>query len=406
MTAADQTVADQTPADPTADSAAAAPAAEPDVAPRRALIILLGAIGDVVRALPLLGRIRRAWPDAHLAWAVEPKSQAVLEGHPWVDELIVYDRGRAPFSFLPFLLRVRAGRFDLTLDLQRHLKSGVVAIASGARVRVGFDRSNGKEFNHLFSTRRIAPQPPMRLKLMQYQGFGDALGLAPAPVEFGLAASEAERARAAAMLKDAPRPLLGVILGSSWPSRIYFPDSIAAVIRAMAAPRDGSPGLYPVLIGSGRDEVALAGQVVTNLAGAPALNLAGRTGLRDLVAIFAECAAAFGPDSGPMHIAAAAGCPVVSLWGATASERSAPWGFADLALSGAIPCHPCYLRECPIGRECMRRIAPADVALALRRALEAPRPIRAPADERPRPLPSAPQAGPAIRPARHGQERP
>ena len=136
------------------------------------------------------------------------------------------------------------------------------------------------------------------------------------------------------------------------------------------------------------------------------LNLAGRTGLRDLVAIFAECAAAFGPDSGPMHIAAAAGCPVVSLWGATAPERSAPWGFADLALSGAIPCHPCYLRECPIGRECMRRIAPADVAAAIRRALAAARPIGALPDDRLRPPPSASEAGSAVQPARQGQERP
>ena len=407
------TAADQTAADPTAESATPASPAESVAAPRRVLIVLLGAIGDVVRALPLLGRLRRAWPAAHIAWAVEPKSQAVLEGHPWLDELIVYNR-RAPLSFLPFLVRVRAGHFDLTLDLQRHLKSGVVSVASGASVRVGFDRSNGKEFNHLFSTRRIAPQPPMRLKLMQYQGFGDALGLAQAPVEFGLAASAAERARAAAMLEGAPRPRLAIILGSSWPSRIYFPDAIAAVIREMAVAREGCPALFPVLIGSGRDEVALADQVVANLAGAPTrnppvlnlpvLNLAGRTGLRDLVAIFGECAAAFGPDSGPMHIAAAAGCPVVSLWGATAPERSAPWGFADLALSGAIPCHPCYLRECPIGRECMRRIAPAEVAAALRRALAAPRANRALADDPSRPLPPASEAGGAIQPARQSQE--
>lgn len=405
------TAADQTAADPTAESVVFTFQAEPGNTPRRVLIVLLGAIGDVVRALPLLGRIRRAWPSAHIAWAVEPKSQAVLEGHPWLDELIVYDRRRAPFSFLPFLLRMRAGHFDLTLDLQRHLKSGVVSIASGASVRVGFDRSNGKEFNHLFSTMQIAPQPPMRLKLMQYQGFGDALGLAPAPVEFGSVASDAERARVAAMLKGAPRPLLAVILGSSWPSRIYFPDSIAAVIREMAAARGESPALLPVLIGSGRDEVALAEQVIANLARTPGLNppilnLAGRTGLRDLVAIFAECAAAFGPDSGPMHIAAAAGCPVVLLWGATAPERSAPWGFADLALSGAIPCHPCYLRDCPVGRECMRRIAPSEVAAAIRRALAMPRAIRALADDLPRSLPPPLEAGRAVQPARHGQEHP
>jgi heptosyltransferase I len=350
-------------------------------APRRVLIVLLGAIGDVIRALPLLGRIRRAWPQAHIAWAVEPKAQAVLEGHPWLDELIIYDRRRAPWSFVPFLARLRAGRFDLALDLQRHLKSGVASLASGAGVRLGFDRANGKELNHLFSTRHIAPQPPMRLKLLQYQAFGDALGIPPVPVEFGLASTAAERAHAAKLLADAPAPLLAVIVGSSWPSRLYFGDSIAAVIRELCGPRDGCPALFPVLIGSGRDEAAMAEEVGAHLIGVRKLNLVGRTGLRDLVAIFAECAAAFGPDSGPMHLAAAVGCPVVSLWGATAAERSAPWGFDHLALSGEIPCHPCYLRDCPIGRECMRRIAPQDVAAAIRRAITAAHRVRPAAAE-------------------------
>src|ERR1035441_10706708 len=97
-----------------------------------------------------------------------------------------------------------------------------------------------------------------------------------------------------------------------------------------------------------------------HLDGVPALNLAGRTSLRDLIAIFPECAVAFGPDSGPMHIAAAVGCPVVSLWGATAAARSAPWGFAELAISGAIPCQPCYLRseERRVGKECRSRWSP------------------------------------------------
>src|SRR6202790_1850946 len=131
-------------------------------APKRVLIILLGAIGDVVRALPLLGRMRRAWPQAHIAWAVEPKSQPIIEGHPWLDQLIVYDRRHAPWSFLPFLRRVRAAHFDLVVDLQRHLKSGIVGMVSGARDRVGFAAANTKEFNHRFTTRQIERQPNMR----------------------------------------------------------------------------------------------------------------------------------------------------------------------------------------------------------------------------------------------------
>jgi heptosyltransferase-1 len=344
-------------------------AAEPPTNPKRILIILNGAIGDVVRALPLLGRIRRGFPNAHIAWAIEPKSAPILEGHPWLDATILYDRSRAPWSFAPFLKRVHDGRFDLAIDLQRHLKSGIISMVSGARERIGFSAENTKELNHWFSTRRIEPQPEMRLKLLQYQAFGDALGLPPTPIEFGLEASPAERGRSRELLKDAPRPLLGVILGSSWPSRIYFPKSIATVIRGVcdrSSIKGDRPALFPLLLG-GPDETALASEVMRELGSIEALNLAGKTSLRDLIAIFPECDAAFGPDSGPMHMAAAVGCPVVSLWGATSPRRSAPWGFDDLAISGDIPCHPCYLRKCPVGRECMHRIAPEMVIDALHR---------------------------------------
>jgi len=345
-------------------------AAIPPTDPKRILIILTGAIGDVVRALPLLRRIRRGFPGAHIAWAIEPKSAPILEAHPWLDETILYDRRHAPWSFAPFLKRVRDGRFDLVIDLQRHLKSGIISMVSGARDRIGFSAENTKELNHLFSTRRIEPQPEMRLKLLQYQAFGDVLGLPAVPIEFGLSASQTERERASNLLKDAPRPRLGVILGSSWPSRIYFPKSIAAVIRGVCGrthANGGGPALFPVLLG-GPDETALASDVMRELGDLEALNLAGKTSLRDLIAIFPECDAAFGPDSGPMHIAAAVGCPIVSLWGATSPKRSAPWGFDDLAISGEIPCHPCYLRKCPVGRECMHRIEPETVIDALRRA--------------------------------------
>ncbi|MBI3758239.1 MAG: glycosyltransferase family 9 protein, partial [Deltaproteobacteria bacterium] len=215
---------------------------------------------------------------------------------------------------------------------------------------------------------QIEPQPNMRLKLMQYQAFAEALGVPPAPIEFGLSLPPEEDVRARATVANVRRPLLGVILGSSWPSRIYFPESVAAVIRELVQSADTGARLFPVLIG-GAEESAIGDAVVRELGAIEVLNLVGKTSLRDLIGIFGECAVAFGPDSGPMHIAAAVGCPVVSLWGSTAPERSAPWGYAELAIHGEIPCHPCYLRDCPIGRECMRRIAPAQVVAMVRRAL-------------------------------------
>lgn len=340
------------------------------VVPARVLIVLSGSIGDVVRALPLLGRIRAAWPEAHLAWAIEPKSAPILRNHPWLNELIIYDRRRAPWSFIPFLREIRRGRFDLAIDLQRHLKSGIIGRVSGAKDRVGFAPTNVKEFNHRFSTLHIAPQLPMRLKLMQYQAFGDLLGLSPAPIRFGLEPTSEAQTRARQLLGDRSRPRVAVILGSSWPSRIYFPASIAIVIRQLHDTSGEAQKFTPVLIG-GPDDAELASAVQRELGPEEALNLVGKTKLDELAAIFAECDIALGPDSGPMHIAAAVGCPIVSLWGATAAERSAPWGFAEHAIIGAIPCSPCYLRECPIGRECMRRIAPERVADQVRRAFAA-----------------------------------
>jgi len=342
------------------------PAAAGAPSARRILIILMGAIGDVVRALPLLGRLRRGYPDAHLAWAVEPLSEPLLRGHPWLDQVLVYERNHAPWSFPSFLRQVRQGRFDLVLDLQRHLKSGITAWVSAAPRRVGFAAANSKEYNYWFTSEQIEPQPPMRLKLMQYQAFAEYLGLPAAPVEFGLSAGAAEIARAQELIGELPAPLLAILLGSSWPSRDIFPEMAAETALSL----HHNHGLTPLLIG-GSKERELADAVMRRLGQIPAANLVGRTSLRDLLAIFPRCTAAFGPDCGPMHIAAAAGCPVVSLWGATAPERSAPWGFDELTIKAPIPCHPCYLRHCPIDRECMRRISPALVALTVERAMTA-----------------------------------
>src|SRR5512140_1133778 len=104
----------------------------------RILIVLLGAIGDVIRALPLALRVRAAYPAARITWAVEPAAAPLLEDHPALDERLVFDRAGGARAFVRFLRRVRAARFDLVLDLQRHLKSGIISAATRAPVRVGF----------------------------------------------------------------------------------------------------------------------------------------------------------------------------------------------------------------------------------------------------------------------------
>jgi heptosyltransferase-1 len=211
---------------------------------QRILIVLLGAIGDVVRALPLANRVRAAFPDAHLAWAVEPRSAPILEAHPALDDRLVFERRGGARAFLAFLRRVRAERFDLVLDLQRHAKSGLVSAASRAPVRVGFHRTNAKELNWLWNTHTIPPVEARGWKLDQYQRFGDFLELPEMPPRFEVTLTDAERRRVDEILAPIGRPFAALFLGSTWESRLWFADRYAALVHALDA-----AGLDAVLVG-------------------------------------------------------------------------------------------------------------------------------------------------------------
>lgn len=331
--------------------------------PQRILFILLGAIGDVMRALPLLTRVRRAYPAAHIAWAVEPAAAPLLDYHPALNDVLLYQRKRGPRAFIPFLQQLRRQRFDLVLDLQRHLKSGLVSLCSGAPIRVGFHRQNTKEGNWLFNTHTVEDIPDFSLKLGQYLKFAEALGLSDDGVAFDLRLRPEEEQRVDALLADTPRPFAVFFLGSRWPSRFWFPEATAEVARALQQ----EYGAYVVLVG-GQSEVTFAQQVRAASQG-KLTDLSGKTTLRDLIGIFSRARLAMGPDSGPMHIAAATGIPVISLWGATSPIRSAPWGSEAFVLQGPAACSPCYTRDCPIGRACMRRITPDHVMQQVRKIL-------------------------------------
>ena len=329
----------------------------------RLLIALTGAIGDVVRALPLLGRIRRARPESWIGWVVEPPAAPLLAGHRWLDEVLVFDRPAGLRAVPPLLARLRGGRYDVALDLGRSAKTALFARLSGAPLRLGFDRRDGREGSWLAANRRLAPQGPGRSKLLQFLAFGDLLGLPPAPVEFGLAATPAELADADALLAGLAEPIVAACVGSSCPSRRWFPEPTAAVIEEMAARH----GASAVLLGSAAD-AGFATRVRRRAAAAR--DLTGRTSLRQLLAILTRVRLAFGADSGALHLAAALGKRVVSLWGATSAERSAPLGSEALVVTGAAPCAPCFLRTCPIGRVCMREIAAARVLATVDAALD------------------------------------
>jgi ADP-heptose:LPS heptosyltransferase len=241
----------------------------------------------------------------------------------------------------------------------------MIARASGAPDRLGFAAADGRELGWLFTTRRLPPQGTARPKLDQFLAFADALGLPPAPVEFGITPTADDERAAATLVAGLAPPLIVASVGSSCPSRRWLPARTAAVLDGLTA-RTGGSGL---LVGTTLDAPFAAAVVRTSRG--RVRDLVGRTTLRQLVGVLAGAGVVFGPDSGALHLAAALGRPVVSLWGATSAARSTPFGSERYVVQGEAPCAPCFLTRCPIGRVCMQAITVETVAAHAAEALAA-----------------------------------
>jgi len=338
--------------------------------PKKILIVLHGSVGDVTRALPLADLLRKGFPEAYLAWSVEPASRPLLEGCPAIDEIILFDRRRPWRAFWPFVAKLRSRRFDLVLDLQRHLKSGVISRWTGAPQRIGFHRSDSKEFNWLFNNLHIARYGESISKLDHYLKFADYLGIDRAPIGWKFVLTAEEKASVAEHLARVGRRFAVLFVGTRWESKRWFADQIAECAQLLHAEHR----LDVVLLG-GREDQAIAREVTAG-AHPKVVNLVGCTSLREAIGVIDRATVAIGADTGLMHIAAAVGTPVISLWGATDPRRTGPYGFNELVIQGQAACVPCLRRHCSIGRICMRSITKEQIAGKVALALRS-----APADE-------------------------
>ena len=324
-------------------------AMQTNLEPKKILVVLHGSIGDVTRALPLANLLHRGFPKATLAWAVEPPSLPLVEHHPAVDEVILFDRPRWWNQLGPFLRRIRAGRFDLVLDLQRHLKSGIISRWSGAPHRLGFHRLDCKEFNWVFNNHHIPAVENGISKFNHYLKFAEYLGLAPEPVEWKLSLTKEERVGVDRRLANVRGAFATLFVGSRWESKdgsrrkYRLAQTLCGHVMVLALFCWAANRTRP---SQGKSRL-LADQGVTNLVGRTSLKEAvgssrgeGRSGTRHR--FDAHCCG--GGYTG--HI----------LMGATSPSRTGPYGFEDLVIQGKADCSPCYRRHCPIGRVCMQSI--------------------------------------------------
>lgn len=307
-------------------------------------IVKLGAIGDAVNALPFVNRLRDGCPRARITWIIGPLAHSLLAGHRAVDEFLIFDSKRAS-SWPGFVRDLRRRRFDLVIDLQRILKSGVITRASGAPLRLGFDRARCKEGAWLFVNRSIPPNPRSGVTLEQYLEFADFLELPSAPIAWNVPYEPF-----ASNAQDLARVVVN--LGASKPANRWDAERWAELCDRLA--RESGLSVH---ITGGREDRATA-EMVAALSTAKLCDDVGRLTLKQTAGLIHSARMFIGCDTGPLHIAAALGTPCVALFGASDPARTGPFGQARGVVTHAVPCSPCRRKICNVhGHPCMRDLS-------------------------------------------------
>jgi lipopolysaccharide heptosyltransferase I len=301
----------------------------------RILIIRLSAIGDVIRVLPALHALRDLHPHAQIDWAVEPKAAAILEDHPALDQLHLFDRTGTAMEqarkFKDFCARLRAERYDIVLDFHGILKSGVMARATGAKLRYGFAPPRAQEMSHWFINRKVK-LPRARMNRMEENlALCRAVGAEWHGLDVHIEIPEEIEDEVHDFLEaafDAGKQLVVVHAPVDRPEKQWPLTHFSALCDLLLA-----DGRFEVLLTCGPGQRAVAQAVCDASLRKPVLAPELPT-LKHLAAVLKAAGLFFGGDTGPMHLASALGVPVVAVFGGTDPTLHAPLRLPSAVLDG------------------------------------------------------------------------
>ncbi|MEN3339445.1 MAG: heptosyltransferase [Acidobacteriota bacterium] len=328
------------------------------------LIVRLGALGDIVHAVPAVAALRAAAPDARIDWLVDRKHRTIVDLVTSIDRTIVLERP-TPAGWIETLRTLREGRYDWALDFQGLLKSAVLARASGAARVAGFSIWHLREktarvfYTDLAPARRAEAGLPanaghvirQNLRLLRALGIDDDRITFPlAPVDSAVVATVR-----ATVGGDGSFALINP--GAAWPNKRWPPERFGEVAAFLRDVRQ-----LPSVVLWGPGENALAQAVVDASAGAA--RLCPATNVTDILALCRSAALMVSGDTGPLHIASAAGTPTVSIFGPTDPERNGPWAAADVTVSRFASCRCHYRRRCHERAWCLADLPVTEVTAA------------------------------------------
>lgn len=338
------------------------------------LIVKLSAVGDVIHTLPSLAALRSHYPHAHITWAIEAAAADLILDHPHLDRVLVSHRkrwiddlkngrfGAAVKGIKAFRSELRERPYDLVIDFHGLLKSAVIVLTSGGVRKLGYDSL--QEGSGLFYNEKI-PEDMKKHAVDRYLDFARHLGARVQTPEFVIPFSGENERRTRGFLEAngiGPNdPFIAISPQALWETKLWSDQKFAQLSERIM--RELS---LPVIL-TGHDEKSTQG--LQSFMTAPAVDLAGRTTLRDLACLFRRASLVATTDSGPMHLAAAVGTPVVALFGPTDPARTGPYGSGHTVIRIELPCSPCLLKACET-RRCMQEITVEDVFQAVRKKME------------------------------------
>lgn len=330
------------------------------------LIIKPSSLGDVIHALPFLKAVKNTWPDSRVDWVISRNLKGIIEDNPLIDDLIILNKDSwKRIRKIPETIKelsslkktLKSKHYDMVIDLQGLLRSGLIAYSTPTTVKVGF--ADSREGSRFFYDKRVVVDKNLHAvdKCLEVaESIGAKVGKDSVPLYI----NEETKKNIRTLLGNINEYIV-IVPSARWPSKRWPAENFASLISKIK---------IPCIITGSKGDVRIANKIMEGTSGLSnqVINLCGKTGLKELAALIAGAKGVVSNDSGPMHIAAAFGKPVVAIFGPTDPEKTGPYGWQKNSklsvIRARVPCSPCRRRTCS-DLVCMDRINANTVFKAL-----------------------------------------
>ena len=334
------------------------------------LILKLSSLGDVIHTLPLVNVLRRKYPDSRIGWAIEKKFVGLIEGHPSVDELIVFERGKSLFKTLfPFLRvvkKIRSMKYEIIMDLQGSLKGSLFVLLGGSRRRMGFKRGSSRidTVSTFFTNWKVIEEGSHIIE--RNLCFARAIGVEDIDISFKIAVKEFARRRVEDFLKARSIHYKRTVIlhpGVTWETRMWPWENYSALAEQITEKFPNTA----IVITVGPGEESLGEKIQKNCSADT--TLAGNISLQELVALVDRCELFVSSNTGPLHLACALGKTTIGFYGPTDPVRYLLDGKKNFVFWKELPCSGCWRRKCKTIK-CMKEIGVSEVMKKVSMCLE------------------------------------